>query len=76
MAKRKSKEKRNWSEYNEELVVKGEFYLDLGFVNDWNDELFEMNRGKKGGRAIQISRFIHKLKKLFGSNGSIIVVSR
>ncbi|VUT23774.1 MAG: Transposase DDE domain protein [Candidatus Methanolliviera sp. GoM_asphalt] len=50
MAKRKSKEKRNWSEYNEELVVRGEFYLDLGFVNNWNDELFEMNRGKKGGQ--------------------------
>ncbi|VUT25899.1 MAG: hypothetical protein MASP_01213 [Candidatus Methanolliviera sp. GoM_asphalt] len=50
MAKRKSKEKRNWSEYNEELVVKEEFYLDLGFVNNWNDELFEMNRSKKGGQ--------------------------
>lgn len=41
---------RNWSEYNESLVVRGEFYLDLGFLEEWESDLASMNRGKRGGR--------------------------
>lgn len=30
------------------MVVRGEFYLDFSFVENWNKELEEMNRGKVG----------------------------
>lgn len=41
-------DKRNWQKYNEELVVRGEFLLDLDWVENWYEELEEMNRGKRG----------------------------
>ncbi|MFH1237856.1 MAG: transposase [archaeon] len=41
-------DKRDWRVYNEELVVRGTFYLDLEWVQSWEDELFEINNGKKG----------------------------
>ncbi len=33
------KDQRNWPEYNEQLVVRGEFYPDLGFSKNWNSDL-------------------------------------
>lgn len=53
MAKRKRwgkrfEDKRDWKKENEKYVVRGEFLLDLGFVKSWNEELEEMNKGKKG----------------------------
>lgn len=39
---------RNWKKYNEELVVRGEFLLDLNWVKSWSKELKEMNKGKTG----------------------------
>lgn len=41
-------DKRVWSEYNAQLVKRGEFLLELGFVKRWDRELAEMNRGKVG----------------------------
>lgn len=41
-------DKRNWIEYNEELVVRGEFLLDMKWVKSWDKELEEMNKGKVG----------------------------
>lgn len=41
---------RNWEAYDEELVVRGEFLLDLDWVKDWKAELEEMNRGKRGAQ--------------------------
>jgi hypothetical protein len=29
--------KRNWSSYNEELVVRGELYFDFDFRSRWDD---------------------------------------
>jgi len=29
------KDQRDWSKYNDELVVRSEFYLDLGFSEHW-----------------------------------------
>jgi len=46
--KSRKKDGRDWKKYNEELVVRGEFYLDFEFVKNWNEELEEMNRGKNG----------------------------
>lgn len=39
---------RDWASYNEELVVRGTFYLDFEFVSNWETELREMNAGKVG----------------------------
>lgn len=39
---------RNWKEYNDQLVRRGEFYLDLECVKNWHRELKQMNRKKSG----------------------------
>ena len=39
---------RNWKEYNEELVLRGTFYLDFDWVKNWKKELREMNENKVG----------------------------
>ena len=41
---------RNWVEYNEELVVRGEFLLDFEWVKSWDKELEQMNKGKVGAK--------------------------
>ena len=41
-------DQRNWPEYNAQLVRRGEFYLDLQCVKNWNSELRKMNRKKSG----------------------------
>jgi len=43
-----SEYKRDWPRYNEALVSRGEILLDLSWVRSWNEELAEMNRGKRG----------------------------
>jgi len=45
---RKFVDKRDWAEYNEELVVRGEFLLDCGWAGAWDKELAAMNGGKRG----------------------------
>lgn len=45
---KKREDKRKWPEYNEELVVRGEFLLDLTWVKNWNKELVAMNTRKRG----------------------------
>ena len=42
------KDKRNWKEYNEELVIRGKMLFDLDFKDQWNLELKRMNDGKRG----------------------------
>ncbi len=42
------KQKRDWKEYNGQLVRRGELLIDLDFLENWEDELEEMNRGKQG----------------------------
>lgn len=39
---------RNWRKVNEEGVQRGVFYLDFDMVRNWDKELEEMNRGKRG----------------------------
>lgn len=41
-------DKRDWKRYNEELVVRGEFYLDMNWVKNWDKELEKMNKDKRG----------------------------
>lgn len=46
--KRKYKDNRNWKEYNEQLVMRGYFYINPSFLERWNDEIKQMNAGKIG----------------------------
>ena len=39
---------RNWKIYQKELVLQGEFFFDLQFLENWDAELKKMNKGKKG----------------------------
>lgn len=41
-------DKRDWKQYQQELVKRYELYLDLDWVESWSDELKEMNNGKRG----------------------------
>ena len=41
-------DRRDWKKYNEQLVKRGEFLLDLNFVENWQQELTKMNLGKQG----------------------------
>ena len=40
--------KRNWKEYNEKLVRRGEILIFMDFIKNWEKELNEMNKNKKG----------------------------
>ncbi len=55
---------RNWKEYNEELVRRGTFYLNLDWVKDWNKELAEMNK-KKRGSPYQFPESLIKLQAVW-----------
>ncbi len=46
--KRKYKEGKDWPRYNEELVVRGTFFLDFSFIKNWGKELKKMNYRKRG----------------------------
>ena len=41
-------EKRNWKEYNEHLIRRGEILFSLNFLEKWDEEIEKMNRGKRG----------------------------
>ena len=45
---KKRLDQRNWLEYNEELVVRGELLLDVDWVESWDEEVAMMNHGKRG----------------------------
>lgn len=41
-------DKRNWKEYHEELILQGEFFMDLHFLETWDEEVTTLNNGKRG----------------------------
>ena len=59
---------RNWKEYNEQLVKRGEFLLDTRWVKKWNKELAQMNHNKVGqsfafpNSLIQVQAVLHSKK--------------
>ncbi len=57
--------KCNWKEYSEELVVRGEFFLDMDWVKSWNKELYRMNKGKKGA-PYQFPESLIQLQAVWG----------
>ncbi len=69
MAKRKRwgkkfKDNRDWKKENEKGVVKGMFLFDLDFVESWDDELKDMNEGKRGAPFLFPESFIEWLAVL------------
>jgi len=44
---KKYRHKRNWVNYNEHLVKRGELYLSLDFLQSWDEEIHKMNTGKR-----------------------------
>lgn len=46
--KRKYTNKRDWKKYNEELVMRGYFYINPRFLETWTDEIKSMNARKIG----------------------------
>lgn len=46
--RRRFRDNRDWREYNELLVKRGEYLLALDFVEGWSGELSAMNCGKVG----------------------------
>ena len=65
-------DRRDWRHYNEQLVIRGEFYLDLGFVENWGDELEAMNRNKRGGQykfPISLMKWFMVWKQLLDYRG-------
>ena len=49
---------RNWPEFNEQLVVRGMFYLDFDLFKGWDKEPERMNKNKRGGQYLFPSSFI------------------
>jgi hypothetical protein len=42
------KHKMEWKIYNEELVLRVEFYFDFDFLDNWDNEIRDMNKNKVG----------------------------
>ncbi|MCD6126753.1 MAG: IS5 family transposase [Thaumarchaeota archaeon] len=55
---KKYRHKRNWVNYNEHLVKRGEFYLSLDFLQSWDEEIRRMNSGKRGRPFLYPDSFI------------------
>ena len=51
-------DKRNWKVYNNQLVRRGELYISLEFLDNWDQELLDMNDRKPGRRFIYPEKFI------------------
>ena len=45
---KKYEDNRDWKEYNEKLVKRGEFYVNPRFLDSWRDEIKELNHRKVG----------------------------
>lgn len=45
---KKYKDKRDWPNYNAQLIKRGEYYINPRFLETWNEEIKEMNQGKIG----------------------------
>lgn len=44
-------DRRDWREYNESLVRRGEILLDFDMLDEWEEELKKMNRSKDGRKG-------------------------
>lgn len=54
-------DRRDWRAYNEALVRRGEIFLGLDAVEEWEEELEAMNEGKEGGQFHYPNGFVKLL---------------
>jgi hypothetical protein len=52
---------RNWKNYNESLIKRGEVLLDFDVIDKWDSELEEMNKDKEGRKFVYPDSFIKLL---------------
>jgi hypothetical protein len=57
-------ENRNWTQYNQALVKRGQVLLDLEFLKNWKNELKTLNTDKVGGRFLYPQSFMQLLAVL------------
>lgn len=57
--------RRNWKLYHEELLIRGEFFFDLGFLERWDEELNEMNCNKRGAPYQYPNSLFHWLSPMY-----------
>lgn len=62
---KKFEDKRNWKIYHEELIIRGEFFFDFDFLENWDKELAEMNRGKRGHPFEYPNSLFHWLSPMY-----------
>jgi hypothetical protein len=60
---------RNWSKINELYVKRGEYLLDFDWVQNWDKELAEMNKGKRGA-PFQFPESMIKLQSVWTQHHS------
>ncbi len=58
------KDKRDWVEYNPELIKRGEWFFDFSFLESVGEELAEMNKNKVGSPYKYSKSFIEFEAKL------------
>lgn len=63
---------RNWPDYNESLVKRGEMYLTFDFLESWESDLEELNRGKLGRKFAYPWSFIELLMLIMSSFAYLI----
>ncbi|MGB7954162.1 MAG: transposase, partial [Candidatus Nitrosopolaris sp.] len=51
----------DWHIYNELLVRRGEVVLDFDVIDNWNNELDNMNEGKEGASYVYPYSFVQLL---------------
>jgi hypothetical protein len=51
----------NWHTYNESLVRCGEIILDFDVIDNWKNELDNMNNGKEGASCVYPDSFVKLL---------------
>ena len=64
MSRTKYIDKREWPEYNEKLVRRGELYFSFEFLDSWSKDLALKNEGKVGRRYEFPEPFIQHLMML------------
>lgn len=52
---------RDWKNYNESLIRRGEILLDFDVIDNWDSELERMNEGKEGRKFVYPDPFIKLL---------------
>ena len=66
-------DKRNHKEYHEEILKRYEIYLDLDWTDSWNEEVSELNKGKRGAPYLypkSMIEFQALLMEKFSSRGA------